>query len=199
MSARETLFPRHALAAAICSGLGLAAALPAQADGTFVQFDFSDAATSAVAVAVRGDISYGLSRNEYEGGHDWTASVLYRMQFGAKNPIGLQVGPAVRIDEEHKTLGGLRATVDHYHPTGWGHVYLLADYTTIRNSHFAMVQLGHRASGLGLELAAMGDDEDYQEETITATYRFGQSPFSLRLGQKLEAQETFIGFSINTF
>lgn len=191
--------PALALVLALPAAMLACGAPAARADGTFAQIDFADSGISAVAVAARGNWSYGLSRNQYVGGYDWTASVLYRMQFGTGFPVGVQVGPALRTDADHDTDGGLRLTLDHWQQTDWGHVYLLGDYVSVRNSHFAMVQLGHAATGLGLELATMGDDADYQEETAALTYRFGQSPVSLRLGYKMEAEEVFLGLSVNTF
>ena len=187
-----------AFAALVLSG-GLAVAGPARADGTFFQLDRSSKSTSGVLAVERGNLQFGLNRADWNGGFHWTGRVTWKFPFTlGQVPVTLRVGPAVQYSHPSIWQGGLSVVADSYNPTSWGSLYLLSDLSTINYSYFFMSQFNLK-SGIGLELAALGNNDSYHDRTVTLDYRFRNTPFSLRIGRKLHARETYVGFSINTF
>jgi len=187
-----------ALAALAVSG-GLAVAGPAQADGSFIQFDQSSKSTSGVLAVERGNLQFGLNRAEWNGGFHWTGRVTWKFPFTlGQVPMTLRVGPAVQYSHPSIWQGGLAVVAESYNTTPWGSLYLLSDLSTIDYSYFFMTQFNLK-SGISLELAALGNNDNYHDRTVTLGYRFRDTPFSLRIGRKLHAHETYVGLSINTF
>lgn len=186
------------LAASVVSGT-IAVSTPARADGTFFQLDRSRTATSGVLAVQRGRVQFALSRSDWNGGFHWVGRVLWRfpVRIGSV-PVTFSVGPAAQYSHPSTWQGGLAFVAESYNPTSWGSLYLLSDLSTIDRGYFFMAQFNHR-SGVSLELAAVGNNAHYTDKTVTLDYRFPDTPYSLRLGRKLQTRETYIGFSINTF
>lgn len=191
--------PRAVPLAALALAGAVAVAAPARADGTFFQLDRSGNATSGVLAVQRGHVQFGLSRSDWNGGFHWVGRFLWRfpVQLGSI-PVTFSVGPAVQYSHPSAWRGGLSFVAESYNPTSWGSLYLLSDLSTIDASYFFLAQFNHK-SGVGLELAAVGNNAHYTDKTVTLDYRFRNTPYSLRLGRKLQARETYIGFSVNTF
>ncbi|WP_143037568.1 hypothetical protein [Allgaiera indica] len=185
--------------AALSIAGAVAVAMPARADGTFFQLDRSRTATGGVLAVQRGRVQFALSRSDWNGGFHWVGRVSWRfpIQFGSV-PVTLSLGPAVQYSHPSAWRGGLSVAAESYNPTSWGSLYLLSDLSTIDAGYFFLAQFNHK-SGVSLELAAVGNNAHYADRTVTLDYRFPNTPYSLRLGRKLQARETYIGFSINTF
>ncbi len=185
--------------AALVAALLAAAPLPGRANGTFFQLDSSDRSTTGVYAIERGRLQFGLARADWSGGFHWTGQVTWKFTPALGLPLVLRVGPAAQYSHVRQGWAGGGALVaESYNPTGWGSVFLIGNYSTIQAGYFAMVQLNHR-SGVSLELAASGNNDGYRDQTVALGYRFRNTPFSLRLGRKIRAEETFLGFSINTY
>ncbi|WP_102225884.1 hypothetical protein [Acidimangrovimonas sediminis] len=189
---------RVAAGLVLVAGLGFAG--PALADGSFFQLDLSDKSTTGVLAVERGSLQFGLNRSKWNGGFHWTGRVTWKFPVKVGSvPVTFRAGPAVQYNHEDSSWdGGAAVVAESYNPTSWGSLYLLADFSTIDASYFVMSQFNHK-SGFSLELAAMGNNDGYDDKTVAIDYRFRDSPVSLRVGRKIRARETFIGFSINTF
>lgn len=177
----------------------MALSTPARADGTFFQIDRTESSASGVLAVERGNLQFGLNRSNWNGGFHWTGRVTWKfpLQFGSV-PVTLRVGPTVQYSHPSTWQGGLAVVAESYNPTSWGSLFLLGDFSTIDASYFLMAQFNHK-SGLSLELATLGNNQSYHDQTLAVDYRFKNTPFSLRVGRKFESRETFVGFSINTF
>ncbi|OWY05287.1 hypothetical protein B6V75_03965 [Thioclava sp. F1Mire-8] len=188
----------HWLSVAVATSLtlSLGPVSPARADGTFLQADLGTNTSDAVFAISRGKVSFGANFSDYEGG--WSTGAVVTRDFALGEIGTLKVGPSIgrTLSDDNWRLG-VRAGLEHYSPTRFGHVFLLAQYNTIDQDWFALFQAGNR-SGLGLELSAGGSDT-YSERTIAVTQKIGDGPVSIRAGWRAFAKEAFVGLSINTY
>jgi hypothetical protein len=184
--------------AAILLSAGLLALAPAgaQADGTFFQLDLGRTTADAVLAATRGNLSFGANYSTYEGG--WSAGVNATRNFAIPQVATLKLGPSLGTGEGEEGLElGAKIIVERYQPTGFGFAFLSGQYNTIANDWFALVQLGN-AKGVSVDFTAGGSDS-YSEQSIALNYRVDEGPLYLRASYRFEAQEAFVGLSINTF
>lgn len=174
---------------------------PAAANGEFYQLDAGEHAVTGVVAVERDRLAFGLGRSSYIGGYNWNLSTTYKWTYpvlGKK--VTVRLGPSAQYDSDDETRFGVKAVTESYIGTDWGSVFLLGDFNTIKHGYFTMAQFQHRASGLGVQFSAQGDDRGYDENTITGLWKIpGHEAVSLRLGHKLREDESFIGVSINTF
>lgn len=172
----------------------------AQADGAFLQFDIGAEDYGLVATETRGALSTGLLHNNFANGSDWTLTLLRRVETPlAEHGIGLNMGVAVRLSEARSPRLGLKAVIDRYTTTSWGSLFLLAEVNTLDAAHFALAQMRFGDTPFGAEISLGGDNDGYSETTGVLTYRWRDSPVSLRAGYKFDSDKYFVGFSINTF
>ena len=171
----------------------------ASADGEFFQLDASEQSATGVFALERGRLQYALRRSMWDGGYHWNGRVAWKfpLQLG-DIPVTFRLGPTGQYNHGGTWDDGISAVAESYNATSWGGFFALTDLSTIDNSYFVLLQFAHR-SGVTLELSGAGNRDDYEEKAVTLAYRIGRGPFSLRLGRKFEAKETYIGFSINTF
>ncbi|GHG11409.1 hypothetical protein [Paracoccus aerius] len=185
---------------AFAIGVALGQALPAAADGEFLQADVGRSTQSAVATVVRGPVSYGLNVSKYEDGRSGAANVTYALPIDA--PATLRLGPSLGFqeddDEDSEVTVGLRLVAERYVPADFGSAYLLGDFSTVNRSWFLLGQLTYAPADIGIELSR-GGSETYHETTLAVQKRLTGSPVSLRIGYKISSDELFAGFSINTF
>jgi hypothetical protein len=83
-------------------------------------------------------------------------------------------------------------------PMEFGSLFLLAEGSTIEGSAFALAQLGFSGPDLLFELSH-GRSDSYSETTVAISKSIGEGPLDLRTGYWFDAEELFVGFSINTF
>ena len=119
---------------AFAIGVALGQALPAAADGEFLQADIGGDTQSAVATVVRGSVSYGLNFSKYEDGRSGAASVTYALPIDA--PATLRLGPSLGFQDDDDDEGtevtvGLRLVAERYVPADFGSAYLLGDFSTV--------------------------------------------------------------------
>lgn len=186
---------------AFAIGVALGQALPAAADGEFLQADIGGDTQSAVATVVRGSVSYGLNFSKYEDGRSGAASVTYALPIDA--PATLRLGPSLGFQDDDDDEGtevtvGLRLVAERYVPADFGSAYLLGDFSTVNRSWFLLGQLTYAPGDIGIELSR-GGSETYHETTLAVQKRLTGSPVSLRIGYRISSDELFAGFSINTF
>ncbi|WP_425053660.1 hypothetical protein [Psychromarinibacter sp. S121] len=201
MSAFVQHFPRSLPAAALAAGLALAAPDAARADGEFFQLDLSESAVDGVFALSRDRFSLNGNYSEYEGGHTTTLSVSYAFPVDGVGTFrfGPSVGRSVDdTDGSTTTTAGARIVFERWMPTDFGSLFLLAEYNTIDNNYFGLVQTGFGSSGFSAEFSIGGSDK-YDATTLAVSKRLGDSPAYLRAGYKFVAEEAFIGFAINTF
>ncbi|MCA2013550.1 hypothetical protein LCM17_18820 [Cereibacter sphaeroides] len=170
---------------------------PAHADGEFFQADYGDEAQSITATIQRDRVTASLGWSGYVGGHATALWVNYGFQ--VDGPTWFRLGPALRVDQAGVTEAGVRMALERFTMTDTRTLFLLADANTIQHEFQILGQLGHIPTGLAAELSYQGNDQGFRETTLAGSYRLGDSPFRLRAGYRFNAQEAFIGFSINTF
>ncbi|WP_238368374.1 hypothetical protein [Mesobacterium pallidum] len=195
----HSLLPKHAalaLAAFFCAAAGGMA----WADGEFYQVDVSPTTEGGVATIERGRMAYGLGYSGYAGGADLNLSASYKLSVGGPElPITLRIGPALQRERLEDWKYGLRLVAEHYRPTGFGHLFLLGEVTTIDRGYFGLVQVGLSDASVSVELTHQGDDDGFEESAIAVTRPLAGSKASLRLGYKLREGVAFVGWSYNTF
>lgn len=173
---------------------------PAMADGAYFQFDYAENASSTVLTVQRGAAGLSLGWSEWDTGEATTAYVsrswpLPLVGAGAS----LKLGPSFRHEAGGEDSFGLRLVVEQYRATDWGGLFLLGDVNTIADEYQLLAEWGFAASGIAVSASVQGDEGDFREQTLAVSYRFGESPFRIRLGHRIESEVTFVGLSVNTF
>ncbi|GLT08386.1 hypothetical protein ACFQFQ_16840 [Sulfitobacter porphyrae] len=173
----------------------------AHADGEFLQVDLSESTSTGTLSIARGPLTYGASAVSYEGGSTYGLSATYKLPV-AEQFVTLRLGPALGYVKDNGKDGsfeaGLKLVAERYIPTDFGSVFLLADLNSIENSWFVLAQFGLSGPGLSFELSH-GESDTYSETSLAVAKRLGDSPTSLRAGYRFDADEIFVGLSINTF
>jgi hypothetical protein len=177
-------------------GLLLGAASAVQADGSYFQTDLASDTSDVVAAATRGKLSFGANYSSYENG--WSAGTYLSRDFAIEDFGTVKIGPSLGISDARDGLAaGAKLIVERYEPTSFGFVFLSAQYNTIDNDWFALAQIGN-GQGQSVDLTAGGSDL-YSERSLAVNYRIGDGPVSLRGGYRFEAEQFFIGLSVNTY
>ena len=187
-----------------CLSLSLAFALTlartAAADGVFWQVDIGADTRTLVAASRRGPWEYGLNISDYKGGR--SGAINLAGVIALPGAVTLKAGPTLgwtRDDNGDGDTGlGARIALDRWSATSFGSTYVLAEASTPQRDWFLLAQVTLTAPAIGIELSR-GGSETYHETTLALQRRVGEGPWSLRLGYKLDSEELFAGFSINTF
>ena len=168
----------------------------ARADGTFFQLDLEPDAADAVLGATRGKMSFGANYSTFESG--WSVGAYATRDFTIENVATIKIGPSIGNSDASNGLDfGAKLIVERYLPTDFGFVFMSGQFNTIENDWFALAQIGN-GKGLSVDLTAGGSDT-YSEQSIAVNYRLDDGPTSLRGGYRFDAQELFIGMSVNTY
>ena len=193
----DTANPKQpAFQALLISSTLLCFATGAQADGTFFQFDLARNASDTVLGATRGKMSFGANYSIFEDG--WSAGVYAARDYTIENVATIKIGPSIgKSDASNGLQFGAKVIVERYQPADFGFVFMSGQLNTIENDWFALVQIGN-GKGLSVDLTAGGSDT-YSEQSIAVNYRLDNGPTSLRGGYRFDAQEVFVGMSINTY
>ena len=191
-----------------CSSLHLATVLvvalrPATglADGEFWAIDVSESTRGGVLSASRGEFNFGASVTDYGEGVSAGLSLTRRipLSFGIDG-LTLSAGPALGFgggDLSEVELG-LTASLQRFVPTEWGSYFLQASVGTINRNFFLQAQATFAEPSLTVGLSRGGSTE-YDETSLSISKQLGDGPVSLRAGYRFQAEEFFVGFSVNTF
>ena len=176
-----------------------------RADGEVWGLDISESSTGGVLSASRGELGFGATVTDYEGGVSAGLSLSRSLPytFGVE---GLQLsaggGLGFSYDDEEGGFSdprvGLSAGVQRYRSTDFGSIFWQVSLSTIAQARFTQLQIGFDEPGLSLAVS-YGASEEYEESSISFSKRLGESPVSLRLGWRVNAEEVFVGFTVNTF
>jgi hypothetical protein len=181
--------------------------LPAagRADGEVWGLDISESSTGGVLSASRGELSFGATVTDYDGGVSAGLSLSRSLPytFGVE---GLQLsagaGLGFSYDDDENGFSdpkvGLSAGVQRYRPTEFGSIFWQVSLSTIAQARFTQLQVGFDEPGLSLAIS-YGASTEYEETSISVSKRVGESPVSLRVGWRVNAKEVFVGFTVNTF
>lgn len=186
----------------LCFALFLAIAPGrAQADGEFVQFDWSDnGSLDAVLAMTRGQMNYSATFSKYDSGKTVGMSVL--RLFPVEGGGTFKIGPSFQVSEDDEgdvdSLAGLKLGYEYFTPLENGSLFALAEVNTIESGYFALLQFGLGQSGVSLEMSVGGSDT-YEEATVALSKRLGTGPVVLRGGYKFVSEVAFLGIAINTF
>ena len=182
--------------ALLCASALLCLATGARADGAFFQFDLAPDASDAVLGATRGNLSFGANYSTFEDG--WSAGAHVTRDFAVEDVATFKIGPSIGNSAASNGLEfGAKLIVERYQPTDFGFVFMSGQFNTIENDWFALAQIGN-GKGLSIDLTAGGSDT-YSEQSIAVNYRLDDGPTSLRGGYRFDAQEVFVGMSVNTY
>ncbi len=177
------------------SAFGLAA--PASANGEFLQIDVVPGGSSVTATIRRDRVTATLGWSEFETGHATNLWLSYGFDLGSG--AWLRAGPSARLDDTGRGARGVKLGIERFAMDERMTLFLLGEFNTIQREYQLLAQLGHRASGLSAGFSVQGNDAGFRERTITAGYRFGATPVSLRLGYRIRARRAFVGITVNTF
>ena len=177
----------------------------ARADGEVWGLDISESSTGGVLSASRGELGFGATVTDYGGGVSAGLSLSRSLPytFGVE---GLQLsaggGLGFSYDDEEGGFSdprvGLSAGVQRYRSTDFGSIFWQVSLSTIAQARFTQLQIGFDEPGLSLAVS-YGASEEYEESSISLSKRLGESPVSLRAGWRVNAEDWFIGFTVNTF
>jgi hypothetical protein len=174
---------------------------PVLADGEYWSIDISDGSRSGVLSATRGDLTFGATVTDYGDGVSAGLSLSRRLPFDFDLAgLNLSLGPALGFgggDLSELQLG-VTASAQRYVVTEWGAYFLQASAGTISRSFFLQAQATFNGPDLTIALSR-GGSTDYDETTLSVSRPLGDGPVSLRAGYRFEAEEFFVGFSVNTF
>lgn len=173
---------------------------PGWADGEFAQLDVSASTTGGVASVQRGPLTFGGVVTIPDGDPSVAFSATQALNLPVSWAPTLRVGPALGLSGQglEDVEVGLRLSAERYIGTNWGSAYGLVDLGTIDRSWFILGQVGLAETQLAFELSHGASDE-YEETTFAVSRRFQGSPVSLRAGYRFDADEIFVGVSVNTF
>ena len=188
---------------AFAATLALALLLPAmaRADGEFWAFDISESTRSGVLSASRGEFTFGASVTDYGDGVSAGLSLTRRLpfDFGVEG-LSLSAGPALGFgggDLSEVELG-LTVSAQRFVVTDWGSYFLQASGGTIDRNFFLQAQATFEGPDLTVALSRGGSTE-YDETSLSLSRQLNDGPVSLRAGYRFQAEEFFVGFSVNTF
>ena len=177
----------------------------ARADGEVWGLDISESSTGGVLSASRGELSFGATVTDYEGGVSAGLSLSRSLPytFGVE---GLQLsagaGLGFSYDDEEGGFSdpkvGLSTGIQRYRSTEFGSIFWQVSFSTISQARFTQLQIGFDEPGLSLAIS-YGASTEYEETSISVGKRLGESPVSLRAGWRVNAEELFVGFTVNTF
>jgi hypothetical protein len=171
------------------------------ADGEYWSIDISQSSRNGVLSAARGELTFGASVTDYGDGVSAGLSLSRRIptDLGIEG-LTLSAGPALGLgggDLSELQLG-LTASAQRYVVTDWGAYFLQASAGTIDRNFFLQAQATINGPDLTIALSRGGSTE-YDETTLSISRPMGDGPVSLRAGYRFQAEEVFIGFSVNTF
>lgn len=174
---------------------------PASADGMFVQSDLSaedlvtsmnvqkDQTTSAMNVIANKDDQALL------------LSLTRPIPLDAVSEI-LRIGPAIRIAYEGGSFAstdvGVKVIYEDYVPTDFGALFFLADASSVGNSILLLGQVTITDQNLTFEVS-YGQSDDYSDASVVLSRKLDGTPFSGRIGYRVQAGSVFIGLSFNSF
>lgn len=172
------------------------APITVQADGTFFQLDLAAHASDAVFGATRGKFSFGANHSTYEGG--WSAGLFATRDFVIEDVATIKLGASLGSSEaiDGVELGG-KIIIERYQLTDFGFIFLSGQFNTIDNDWFALAQIGDGRK-ISVDLTA-GGSNTYSERAVAVNYRFRDGPTRLRMGYRFDADEVFVGLSLNTY
>ena len=177
--------------------------LPAMvwADGEYWGVDVSESTQGGVLAASRGDWNFGAGYTDYGDGVSASLSLTRTLPwtFGIEG-LSMSAGPALGFgggDLSEVELG-LNVGIQRYIAFDWGAVFLQASAGTNRQNYFTQAQLTLSDPGITFAVSR-GASLDYEETSLSVSKQLGDGPVSLRAGYRFNAEEFFVGFSVNTF
>lgn len=192
---------RHIVVTAIAGAVLSFVSTSAAADGEFIQFDLSETTSTGTVSIARGSLTFGASAVSYENGRTFGLSATYKLPV-AEQIATLRLGPALGYVKDDGADGsfeaGLKLVAERYILTDFGSLFLLADLNSIEASAFVLAQFGLSRPGLAIEVTH-GESETYSETSLGIAKQLRDGSTSLRAGYRFDAEEVFVGLSINTF
>ena len=175
----------------------LAHPTPAAADGEFAQFDYAPNASSLTGTIRRDRVTATIGWSDFDEGH---ATTLWG-NYGVPLVPGawLRLGPSLRIDDSEDVDLGAKIGVERFSMNEQATLFLLGEFNTTAREYLALAQVGHRATGIAAEVSLQGNNDGFREESLALSYQLRDIPVRLRLGYRFDAEEVFVGFSVNTF
>lgn len=195
--------PKPLLSSALSVLLVVSPLSAAWAGGEFLQIDVSRDSSSAVASIERRKLTYGATYYNGDESRALSASVLYRLASAQdRAPATIKLGPAIgwsgEEDSDAEAEVGVKLTADRWIDTGFGGLYFQGEVSSVDSTWFLLGQTVFTEPGLTLEIS-QGSSDTYFETSVAVTKRIGNGPVGLRAGHRFDAEEWFIGASINTF
>ena len=184
-----------------CAAILVLAAAPAWADGEFWGVDVSESTQGGVLAASRGPWNFGAGYTDYGDGVSASLSLTRTLpfDFGVEG-LSLSAGAALGFGggDLSEVEAGVTASAQRYIGFDWGAVFLQASAGTNRQNYFTQAQLTLADPGVTFAISR-GASLDYEETSLSVSKQLGDGPVSLRAGWRFNAEEIFVGFSVNTF
>lgn len=186
------------------SVLAMAATLPtgfAHADGEYWAIDVSESTRSGVLSVTQGDVTFVSTVTDYGDGVSAGVSLTHRLPFdhGIEGLV-LAAGPSIGFGggDLSEVEFGIAASAQRYVPTEWGSYFWQAGIGTSNRAFFLQGQATLSEPKLTVAISR-GGSTLYDETTLSLSRQLGESDVSLRTGYRFQAEDWFLGFSVNTF
>ncbi len=179
------------------------------AEGMFAQFDKGVGGGTAVVATEIQQLQVSAAYSQWSSTGKSLSGALQKNVYSyssSTNTFKLNAGVGV-VDHHSDTTAslpsasaaGVKLSVEDYQKWQIGSVFAMGEYNTVFRSWLGVVQVRPANSQLGFEWSAVGDDRWYVGHKVALTWKFSNSPWSLRVGQQLKDSTGFIGITYNTF
>jgi len=179
------------------------------ADGMFAQFDRGVGGGTVVFVTEIQQMQVSAAHSQWSSsGKSYSGALLKNLYSNSSSTNTFKLNAGVGVVNHHSdasasspsaSAAGLKLSLEDYQKGQAGSVFAMAEYNTAFRSWLGVVQIQPVDSQLGFEWSSVGDDRWYVGHKVALTWKFGNSPWSLRVGQQLKDSTNFIGITYNTF
>jgi len=178
-------------------------------EGMFAQFDKGVGGGTAVVATEIEQMQVSAAYSQWSSsGKSLSGGLLKNVYLNSSSTNTFKLNAGVGVVNHHSdpsasspsaSAAGVKLGVEDYQKWQVGSVFAMAEYNTAFKSWLGVVQIQPANSPLGFEWSAVGDDRWYVGHKVALTWKFGNSPWSLRVGQQLKDSTNFIGITYNTF
>jgi hypothetical protein len=173
----------------------------AHADGEYWAMDVSENTRGGVLSVTKGKVTFVSTVTDYGDGVSAGVSLTQRLPFehGIEG-LTLAIGPAIGFGggDLSEVEFGVAGSAQRYVPTAWGSYFWQASVGSTNRSFFLQAQATLSEPKITVALSR-GGSTLYDETTLSISRQWGESNVSLRTGYRFQAEDLFLGFSVNTF
>lgn len=173
----------------------------AHADGEYWAIDVSETTRGGVLSVTQGKLTFVSTVTDYGDGVSAGVSLTHRLPFDhGIEGLTLAAGPAIGFGggDLSEVEFGIAGSAQRYVPTEWGSYFWQASLGSSNRSFFLQAQATLTEPKITVALSR-GGSTLYDETSLSISRQLGETDVSLRTGYRFQANDWFLGFSVNTF